>query len=102
MLNGYNRLLATVAATNDQRENLPAGRFVFISLDVALLKMTRLTGMTPKFPEDSNSEEAVPLFAAVALYLTSARLPLSCLLLLRFQLRPPCTLRCGDLPTCRE
>jgi hypothetical protein len=45
MLNGYNRLLATVAVTNDQRENLPAGRFVFTSLDVALLKMTRLTGM---------------------------------------------------------
>ena len=42
MLNGYNRLLATVAVTNDQRENLPAGRFVFTSVDVALLKMTTL------------------------------------------------------------
>ena len=67
MLNGYNRLLATVAVTNDQRENLPAGRFVFTSVDVALLKMTTLTGMTPKFPGDSNSQEAVPAIRRVDL-----------------------------------
>jgi hypothetical protein len=41
MLNGYNRLLATVAVTNDQRENLPAGRFVFTSEHVGLTKMSR-------------------------------------------------------------
>jgi hypothetical protein len=28
------------AVTNDQRENLPAGRFVFTSVDVAWLSMT--------------------------------------------------------------
>jgi hypothetical protein len=31
-----------VAVTNDQRENLPAGRFVFTSVDVVLLKVTTL------------------------------------------------------------